>query len=185
MVPMIPGAAVRCNHRHAARGGPADRSWGRRVLPKVPEVRRILPLKIDSGRRKDRSERDREVEARCGELLRLLGQGRDRLLGLHGGVSLQPAESRDPSPGALDDPALVPGAVRAPPRRQFRLRQTLAVATGAGVDRLFSVGQTLIYLIPRYQRLRSRLIVLEGLNWFALKKWISLESFQSTKVFIF
>ena len=28
-------------------------------------------------------------------------------------------------------------------------------------------------------------MVLEGLNWFALKKCISLESFQSAKVFIF
>jgi hypothetical protein len=35
------------------------------------------------------------------------------------------------------------------------------------------------------QSLRSRLMDLEGLNWFALKKCISLESFQSTKVFIF
>ena len=106
----VPGAAVRGNHRHAACGRPADRSWSRRVLPKVPEVCRILPLKIDSGRRKDRGERDREVEARCGELLRLLGQGRDRLLGLHGGLPLQPAESRDPSSGAPDDPSLVSGA---------------------------------------------------------------------------
>jgi hypothetical protein len=37
----------------------------------------------------------------------------------------------------------------------------------------------------RHQRLRSRLMVLEGLNWFALKKCINLESFQSTKVLIF
>jgi len=35
------------------------------------------------------------------------------------------------------------------------------------------------------QRLRSRLMVLEGLNWLTLKKCISLESFQSTNVFIF
>ena len=37
----------------------------------------------------------------------------------------------------------------------------------------------------RHQRLRSRLMVLEGLNCFALKKCISLESFSSTKVVIF
>ena len=48
---------------------------------------------------------------------------------------------------------------------------------------------TLVWMpspIPhRLQRLRSRLMVLEGLKWFALKKCIRLESFQSTKVFIF
>jgi len=39
---------------------------------------------------------------------------------------------------------------------------------------------------PRpHQRLRSRLMVLDGMNRFALKKRIRLESFQSTRVFTF
>jgi hypothetical protein len=48
-----------------------------------------------------------------------------------------------------------------------------------------AAGEKFSQIPHRHQRLRSRLMVLEGLNWFALKKCIILESFESTKVLIF
>ena len=49
------------------------------------------------------------------------------------------------------------------------------------------VGNRMLSLIPgRHQRVRSMLtMVVEGLNLFALKKCINLDSFLSTRVFIF
>ncbi len=48
-----------------------------------------------------------------------------------------------------------------------------------------SVRMNASFISYRQRFFRSKLMVLEGLDWFELKKCISLESFQSTKVFIF
>lgn len=69
--------------------------------------------------------------------------------------------------------------------RIFSLRITIPMnAVSKGMVALVCTYEPPIF--HRHQRIRSRLIMVwEGVNWFALKKCISLESFLSTKMFTF
>ncbi len=60
------------------------------------KVRILLPLRFHSRRRTTGSQRKPAMEAECGNLFRLLGQGRHRLQHLYAGLPLEPSAHLSP-----------------------------------------------------------------------------------------
>lgn len=56
-------------------------------------MRDVLSFRIDSAGRPDCDKRDPAVEAECGDLLRLLGQGGHGLQRVHAGLPLEPCKN--------------------------------------------------------------------------------------------